>query len=133
MSDSEYEFNIEEYNENENESDNESNAESDIIVDSDIILNNIEDSNVFRKQYPNLLKKNITSIYLNKYEITKILSKRCEQLENGSQPLISNFEIYNNVYDIALKELNDKKIPFILKRLIDNNNYEYFKLEDLNF
>ena len=131
MSDSEYEFNIEEYT--ENESDNESNAESDIIVDSDIILNNIEDSNVFRKQYPNLLKKNITSIYLNKYEITKILSKRCEQLENGSQPLISNFEIYNNVYDIALKELNDKKIPFILKRLIDNNNYEYFKLEDLNF
>ncbi len=131
MSDSEYEFNVEEYT--ENESDNESNEESEIMVNSDIILNNIEDSNVFRKLYPTLLKKNITSLYLNKYEITKILSKRCEQLENGSQPLISNFEMYNNVYDIALKELNEKKIPFILKRLIDNNNYEYFKLEDLNF
>ena len=131
MSDSEYEFNVEEYT--ENESDNESNEESEIMVNSDIILNNIEDSNVFRKLYPTLLKKNITSLYLNKYEITKILSKRCEQLENGSQPLISNFEMYNNVYDIALKELNEKKIPFILKRLIDNNNYEYFKFEYLNF
>tara|TARA_B100000902_G_C27224051_1_gene871202 strand:- start:120 stop:512 length:393 start_codon:yes stop_codon:yes gene_type:complete len=101
------------------------------IDDSEFILNNIEDSNVFRKVYENLKKTNTTSIYLNKYEITKILSKRCEQLENGSTPLISNYEIYNNVYDIALKELNEKKIPFILKRLI-NNKYEYFKLEDLN-
>ena len=116
------------------DSGNDSDDSSDLgsnIDGSEFILNNIEDSNVFRKLYENLKKTNTTSIYLNKYEITKILSKRCEQLENGSTPLISNYEIYNNVYDIALKELNEKKIPFILKRLI-NNKYEYFKLEDLN-
>ena len=77
------------------------------------------------------MENNITSKYLNKYETTKILSKRCEQLENGCQPLINDYEIYNNVYDIAFQELKEKKIPFILKRLI-NNKYEYFKLEDLN-
>ena len=101
------------------------------IDDSEFILDNIEDSNVFRKVYENLKKTNTTSIYLNKYEITKILSKRCEQLENGSVPLISNQEMYKNVYDIAFQEFKEKKIPFILKRLI-NNKYEYFKLEDLN-
>ena len=37
---------------------------------------------------------------------------------------------FNNVYDIALEEFNNKKIPFIIKRFI-NNKYEYFKLEDL--
>ena len=96
------------------------------------IQNNIEDINVFNKNYESLKKNNITNIYLNKYEITKILSKRSEQLESGCIPLIENYEKYNNVYDIALEELNHKpcKIPFILKRFI-NNKYEYWKLEDL--
>ena len=118
------------------DSENNSDTETDTdlvsnIDNSESILNNIEDSNVFRKVYSNLMKTNTTSLYLNKYEITKILSKRCEQLENGSTPLISNYETYNNVYDIAHQELIQNKIPFILKRSI-NNKYEYFKLEDLN-
>ena len=94
------------------------------------IQNNIEDINVFNKNYESLKKNNITNIYLNKYEITKILSKRSEQLESGCIPLIENYEKYNNVYDIALEELQQHKIPFILKRFI-NNKYEYWKLEDL--
>ena len=105
----------------------DSSDEEDIIIND---ISDIEDINIFRKNYESLKKQNITSLYLNKYEITKILSKRCEQLENGCNPLIKDYEIYNNVYDIALQELKNKKIPFILKRLI-NNKYEYFKLEDL--
>ena len=62
---------------------------------------------MFNKNYEDLKKNNKTSKYLSKYEITKILSKRCEQLESGCLPLIDNYEIYNNVYDIALKELKD--------------------------
>ena len=105
----------------------DSSDEEDIIIND---ISDIEDINIFRKNYESLKKQNITSLYLNKYEITKILSKRCEQLENGCNPLIKDYEIYNNVYDIALQELKNKKIPFILNRLI-NNKYEYFKLEDL--
>ena len=97
---------------------------------NDIIIEDIEDMNVFRKNYDQLLKENKSSLYLNKYEITKILCKRCEQLENGCIPLIKDYEIYNNVYDIAMEELKEKKIPYILKRSI-NGKYEYFKLEDL--
>jgi DNA-directed RNA polymerase subunit K/omega len=109
-------------------SDEESDKEYSIIEDN--IQNNIEDINVFNKNYELLKKNNITSIFLNKYEITKILSKRSEQLESGSIPFIKGYEKYNNVYDIALEELKHKKIPFILKRFI-NNKYEYWKLEDL--
>ena len=124
MSDEEYDFADDVVS-----SDAETESE-DIDISDDIILDNIEDVNIFRKNYDNLKKNNITSVYLNKYEITKILSKRCEQLENGSTPLISNYEIYNNVYDIAYEELINKKIPFILKRFI-NGKYEYWKLKDL--
>ena len=42
-----------------------------IIIENNID-NNIEDINVFNKNYESLKKKNITNIYLNKYEITKI-------------------------------------------------------------
>ena len=95
-----------------------------------IIMDDIEDINVFKKNYSKLLKENKSNNILSKYEKTKILSKRCEQLESGCQPLIDNYENFNNVYDIALEEFNKKKIPFIIKRFI-NNKYEYFKLEDL--
>ena len=101
-----------------------------------LILSNIEDINVFRKNYESLKKNYKTSKYLNKYEITNILSTRSTQLEKGSTPFISNYEIYRNPYDIAYQELKEKKIPFILKRVISNTNnkieFEYWKLEDLN-
>jgi DNA-directed RNA polymerase I, II, and III subunit RPABC2 len=94
------------------------------------IIENIEDFNVFSKNYENLKKNNKSSKVLSKYEKTKILSKRCEQLESGCLPLIKDYEKYDNVYDIALEELNNKKIPFILKRFV-NGKFEYWKLEDL--
>jgi len=106
--------------------------EDDTIIHENSIIENMEDSNVFRKNYESLKKTNITSLFLNKYEITKILCKRCEQLESGCISLIANYEQYNNVYDIAFEELKNKKIPFIIKRFI-NNKYEYFKLEDLKY
>lgn len=125
MSDEEYDYEL-----NDESGDSQSDSDNESVLDNSIIID-VEDINNFKKNYNEYLKTNITSKFLNKYEFTKILSKRCEQLENGCQPLISNFEIYNNVYDIAYEELINKKIPFILKRII-NNKYEYFKLEDLH-
>ena len=107
----------------------DSDEESALDMDKDI-YENIEDINVFNKNYDKLKLENKTSQTLSKYEKTKILSKRCEQLESGCQPLIKDYEKYDNIYDIALDELNQKKIPFIVKRFI-NNKYEYWKLEDL--
>lgn len=88
-----------------------------------------EDINVLMKNYnfKNIKTKNIR---LTKYEKTRVISDRASQIENGSTVLISNPESFSNSYQIALEELNQKKIPFIIKRPY-NNNFEYIKLQDL--
>ena len=110
----------------------ESDEDDEISNTEENIIENVEDINVFNKNYKDLMKKNKSSKVLSKYEKTKILSKRCEQLESGCTPLIKDYSKYDNIYDIALEELNQKKVPFILKRFI-NGKYEYWKLEDLKY
>tara|TARA_B100000035_G_C20939298_1_gene526732 strand:- start:352 stop:702 length:351 start_codon:yes stop_codon:yes gene_type:complete len=95
------------------------------------ILENTEDINIFMSNYSEMKKSYKTSIYLNKYEKTKIISERVQQLANNAKPLIANPQNYSDIYSIAYEELRQKKIPFILKRPI-NNTFEYWKLEDLH-
>lgn len=67
---------------------------------------------------------------LTKYEYTRILGQRALQIEKGSSPYI---EIGDNIMDgyvIATLELQQKKIPIILRRPI-GNTFEYWKLKDL--
>ena len=97
---------------------------------SDEIIFNVEDINIFNGSYEENKKSYTTSKFLNKYEKTKVLGERVQQLANNSKPLISNPENYNDIYAIALEELRQKKIPFIIRRPI-NNSFEYWKLEDL--
>ena len=116
-----------EFDENfSDDSDNEDYEEPEIKVSSDEI-----DINEFYKTYDENKKNFKTSPILTKYEKTRIISERVQQLSNGGTPFISNPESYQTVYDIALQELNMKKLPFIIKRTISGNNYELWKLEDL--
>ena len=92
------------------------------------IVTNIEDSQTFYKSYDK--SKNTLSNVLTKYEKTKVIFERMQMISNGSLPYISNPEKYIDIYDIVLEELKQKKIPFIIKRTI-NDRDEYFKLEDL--
>jgi DNA-directed RNA polymerase subunit K/omega len=68
---------------------------------------------------------------LTKYEKTKILGLRVKQLNNNSKPYISVNENIIDNYIIANKELEEKKLPFIIQRPIPNNTFEYWKLQDL--
>ena len=111
-------------------SEEEEQVEYDIADNQQIIFDNVEDLNIFYKKYDDLKKNYRTSPYLNKYEKTKVLHERVQQLANNSKPLISNPQNFHNIYEIAVQELKQKKIPFIIKRPI-NNSYEYWKLEDL--
>tara|TARA_B100001123_G_C14785089_1_gene818177 strand:- start:51 stop:332 length:282 start_codon:yes stop_codon:yes gene_type:complete len=92
-------------------------------------MNKNEDNNSLMNNY-NLKKNKTRNIKLTKYERTKILSERASQIENGSAILINNPEKYSNAYYIAQKELEEKKLPFIIKRPY-NNGFEYIKLNDL--
>ena len=68
---------------------------------------------------------------LTKYEKTKILGLRAKQLNNGATPYV---KLNSNVIDgylIALKELEQKKIPFIIRRPLPSGASEYWHLQDL--
>ena len=70
---------------------------------------------------------------LTKYEVTKIIGMRTVQLDNGLEPFIS---VPSNIIDssiIAKMELQQKKIPFIVKRPISYNHFEYWYLHDLEY
>ena len=70
--------------------------------------------------------------YLTKFERAKILGQRAKQINNGSPIFV---KVTPNIIDghtIALMELQQKKIPFIIKRPMPNGSSEYWKVSDLN-
>tara|TARA_B100001057_G_scaffold500566_2_gene616362 strand:- start:2261 stop:2656 length:396 start_codon:yes stop_codon:yes gene_type:complete len=94
----------------------------------------VEDIISFMKNYETNKKKYKSSNVLSKYEKTRILCERAQQLEDGSQSYISNIERFTSSYAIALEEFNTKKIPFIIRRSIPHSNhFEYWKLKDMIF
>ena len=119
------------------DSDNEDNIDYDIheldisgLNEKSVINKQTEDINIFLQNYDTNKKNNKTSPYLNKYERTRILAERAQQIIDGGVIFISHPETYKNAYDIAVQELSERKIPFIIKRPY-NNTFEYWKLEDL--
>ena len=74
---------------------------------------------------------NITNNRLTKYEKTKIIGLRAQQIATGSPVFTDVPKWMTSSIDIATKELSERKIPFIIKRFIGNGQYEYWKLEDL--
>jgi len=69
--------------------------------------------------------------FLTKYEKTRILGERATQLNAGAIAMIEVDADMIDGYVIALKEFEQKKIPFIIKRPLPNGAVEYWKLEDL--
>jgi len=70
--------------------------------------------------------------FLTKYEKTRVLGQRAKQINAGAKPLLDT--IPANVIDgylIAKLELEQKKIPFIIKRPLPNGDCEYWRLADL--
>ena len=80
--------------------------------------------------YDTLKLKNKSKPIMTKYEYTKIIGIRSEELARGGKPLIKVSPGTINIEDIAIEELDKRKTPFILRRKI-NNKFEYWKIEDL--
>tara|TARA_B110001469_G_C9347309_1_gene183399 strand:+ start:126 stop:527 length:402 start_codon:yes stop_codon:yes gene_type:complete len=117
----------ESYEDDCNDSDYDIDEETSIIN-----TDNIEDISIFMKNYSKNKLKYTTAPILNKYELTRVLCERVQQIDNGSPPLISNLERFSDTYKIAVEELNQGKIPFIIRRPTPNNTgYEYWKINDL--
>jgi DNA-directed RNA polymerase I, II, and III subunit RPABC2 len=69
--------------------------------------------------------------FLTKYEKARVLGQRAKQIESGSKPFVRVPENVVDSYIIAELELQQKRIPFIIRRPLPNGGCEYWNLKDL--
>jgi DNA-directed RNA polymerase I, II, and III subunit RPABC2 len=69
--------------------------------------------------------------FLSVYEKTKILGFRSNQLAQGARPYVVVPEHVTATLDIAKLELEQRRLPFIIKRPMPNGSFEYWRLNDL--
>lgn len=69
--------------------------------------------------------------FLTKYEKARILGQRAKQINYGAKALIKIPENVIDGYIIAELELQQKKIPFIIRRPIPGGGCEYWNVKDL--
>jgi len=97
-------------------------TELDIIDNNSDIIENIEKEDE--------IKEKQTTNYITKYEKAKIIGFRAQQLSKGAAPSIDIGEEYNP-YNIALMELEQNRLPLMIKRKLPNGNVEYWKTNEL--
>lgn len=91
-------------------------------------IKNVEDfSSIMDKYDPS---QNISSRFMSKYEKTKVIGLRLEQLARGATSTVDTSDLFN-IRDICLRELDERKIPFIVMRTMPNGNKEFWRLQDL--
>jgi DNA-directed RNA polymerase subunit K/omega len=77
-------------------------------------------------------RKNVTKNILSKYERTKIIGLRMEQLARSAEPYVKlDEDVSFDPQKIAEQELYEKKLPFMLARKLPNGKQEYWRLDDL--
>lgn len=90
----------------------------------------------YSKVISNLDKEKVSKPIMTKYEFDQIISLRANQLALGSPAFINIAEmtIKSNMEfrKVALQELQEGKLPYILKRPLPNNRFEYYRIRDLD-
>ena len=69
--------------------------------------------------------------FLTKFEKARIIGLRAKQINNGCEPFV---DVPPNMIEgltIAEKELQEKNVPFIIRRPLPNGASEYWKVNDL--
>lgn len=69
--------------------------------------------------------------FLTKYEKTRVLGQRTKQIECGATPFIKVPEGIIDAHIIAELELQQKRIPVIIRRPLPGGGSEYWNLKDL--
>jgi DNA-directed RNA polymerase subunit K/omega len=75
--------------------------------------------------------KNTTRNILTKYEKVKVIGLRGEQLQRGAKPHVEFDATKFNPIQIAERELQSRKLPFMICRTLANGEKEYWRLDDL--
>lgn len=75
--------------------------------------------------------------FLTKYEFNQVIGLRTTHLSKGAPVMIDlpeDFSIKSNMdlREVALKELLEGRLPYIVKRRMPNGKYEQWKLSELD-
>ena len=106
-------------------------------LDEDENLINVSDNHKFEivskdKTYERIeSKKRIGSAIMTMTELTKIIGIRSQQIASGMAPLVEVDKDIKDTKYIAIKELQTKKMPLIIRRYYPNNMYIDWRVEDL--
>jgi DNA-directed RNA polymerase I, II, and III subunit RPABC2 len=92
----------------------------------------IEDFDDLKATYQSMIttRERKTIPILSKYERTRVVGERAIQISMGAPPLVEVGNLENPV-DIAEKELREKKIPYIIKRVLPNGLIELWRVDEL--
>lgn len=97
-----------------------------------------EVQSVSRDEVTEALKKNNRTMdpYYYKYEYVALLGIRVQQLSEGAAPLVSIDGMVTSdphfLENVAKKEINEKKLPFIIHRRVPNGQSEYWSTTELS-
>ncbi|KAI1331121.1 RNA polymerase Rpb6 [Xylariaceae sp. FL0255] len=80
------------------------------------------------KKIPN--EERSTTPYMTKYEKARILGTRALQISMNA-PVLVDLEGESDPLQIAIKEMNEKKIPLIVRRYMPDGYYEDWTCEEL--
>lgn len=74
---------------------------------------------------------------MTKYEFNALISLRTTHLSRGAIPFIKlpediNIQSNMQLRRIALQELREGKLPYLVRRPLPNNRIEYWKIKDLD-
>ena len=89
-------------------------------------------SRIIRDKNGNIIDELHKTIpFLTKYERARILGVRTKQINRGGAVFVKVDKDIIDGYNIALLELEQKKIPFIIQRPLPNGGSEYWNVSDL--
>ncbi|KAJ1673838.1 subunit common to RNA polymerases I, II, and III [Spiromyces aspiralis] len=72
----------------------------------------------------------MTTPFLTKYERARILGTRALQISMNA-PVMVELDGETDPFEIAQKELREKKIPFVIRRYLPDGSYEDWRVQDL--
>ena len=85
---------------------------------------------VHRDEFDRVDALHKTTPILTKFELTSILGHRAKQINSGAPVFVERNGAVDG-YQIALEELKQKKMPFIIKRPLPDGSSEYWRVSDL--
>ena len=77
--------------------------------------------------------RRVTTPHLTKYERARVLGTRALQISMNAPTLVELDSGQSDPLQIAMKELQAKKIPLIIRRYLPDGSYEDWKVNELMF